>query len=466
MGDFGMENARFGDVVVVIPGIMGSTLRLGDDMIWSPSPGDALRALHVFRRHVRDVAVPSGTGDEPDPRVQPVAVMPDLHMLGGLWTVHLGYSVLCTWLQRQFDLIPVTDGGPPGNLLTFPYDWRLSNRYNGEKLFTKAEPVLDRWRRRAGTPADAKLILICHSMGGLVARWFLQECGGAAMTRKLITMGTPYRGALKALEQLGNGVRKGPRPFRIDLTEFARSLPSSYQLLPEYACVESPSGLQKVTPASLPPGTDADLVRDAMALHDQLDAKPLAADSTYILTGREQRTATTAGVEGDQIVVRYTIQGADEAGDGTVPTVGSVPHGMAPDSPGLFFAAEQHGALQSNRGVFDQLRGILTGRHEAHKAPAAARLDVWLPEVLDPGEDLRVSARIIGDPEPVAATVLNQAGAEMGSERMVTRDGELGVTFAGLGPGAYTVRVHGATPAAAAAVDPVTSAVLIWDETE
>jgi hypothetical protein len=26
--------------------------------------------------------------------------------------------------------------------------------------------------------------------------------------------------------------------------------------------------------------------------------------------------------------------------------------------------------------------------------------------------------------------------------------------------------VHGATPAAAAAVDPVTSAVLIWDETE
>ena len=466
MGDFGMENARFGDVVVVIPGIMGSTLRLGDDMIWSPSPGDALRALHVFRRHVRDVAVPSGTGDEPDPRVQPVAVMPDLHMLGGLWTVHLGYSVLCTWLQRQFDLIPVTDGGPPGNLLTFPYDWRLSNRYNGEKLFTKAEPVLDRWRNHPGTPADAKLILICHSMGGLVARWFLQECGGAAMTRKLITMGTPYRGALGALEQLGNGVRKGPWPFRLDLTYFARSLPSSYQLLPEYACVESPSGLQKVTPASLPPGTDADLVRDAMALHDQLDAKPLAADSTYILTGREQRTATTAGVEGDQIVVRYTIQGADEAGDGTVPTVGSVPHGMAPDSPGLFFAAEQHGALQSNRGVFDQLRGILTGRHEAHKAPAAARLDVWLPEVLDPGEDLRVSARIIGDPEPVAATVLNQAGAEMGSERMVTRDGELGVTFAGLGPGAYTVRVHGATPAAGAAVDPVTSAVLIWDETE
>ena len=461
-----MENARFGDVVVVIPGIMGSTLRLGDDMIWSPSAGDALRALHVFRRHVRDVAVPSGTGDGPDPRVQPVAVMPDLHMLGGLWTVHLGYSALCTWLQRQFDLIPVTDDGPPGNLLTFPYDWRLSNRYNGEQLFTKAEPVLDRWRKHVGPTTDAKLILVCHSMGGLVARWFLQECGGAAMTRKLITMGTPYRGALKALEQLGNGVRKGPRPFRIDLTEFARSLPSSYQLLPEYACVESPGGLQKVTQASLPPELDADLVSGAMDLHTQLDAQPLAADSTYLLTGREQRTATTARVEGEQIVVRYTIEGADEAGDGTVPTVGSVPAGMAPDSPGLFFVAEQHGALQSNRGVFDQLRGILTGRHEAHKAPAAARLDVWLPEVLDPGEDLQVGARIIGDPEPVSVTVLNQAGAEMRSERMLTREGELGTTFSGLAPGAYTVRVHGATPAAAAAVDPVTSAVLIWDDTE
>ena len=55
-------------------------------------------------------------------------------------------------------------------------------------------------------------------------------------------MGTPHRGALNSLEQLVNGVRKGPGPFRVDLTEFARSLPAAYQLLPEYACLESGAG--------------------------------------------------------------------------------------------------------------------------------------------------------------------------------------------------------------------------------
>jgi pimeloyl-ACP methyl ester carboxylesterase len=459
-----MQNEPFSDVVVVIPGIMGSTLRLGDKLVWSPSAGSVLRALDVFRHHVEEVAVPPGTGDGPDPRVQPVAIMPDLHMLGGFWTVHLGYTALCTWLQQQFALTPVTDDGPPGNLLTFPYDWRLSNRYNGRELFKRVDPILDRWQKQRGPAADARLILVCHSMGGLVAQWFLQECGGTEMTRKLITLGTPYRGALEALEQLVNGVRKGPRPFRVDLTSFVRSLPSAYQLLPEYACIESPRGLMKTTETSLPTDVTSELVTDAMLFHQQLAAKPLALDSTYVLTGREQRTATTAQVRGDGIVAQYTIEGADEAGDGTVPTVGSVPSGVAPDSPSLFFVAEHHGALQSNHGVFDQLHGILTGRHEEHRGPGATRLDVSVPDVLDRGEDLHVSARILGDLEPIVATILDETGAEVDSQRMVTQDDEIGTTFAGLDPGGYTVRVHGAGPTAEATVDPVTSAVLIWDD--
>jgi hypothetical protein len=36
-------------------------------------------------------------------------------------------------------------------------------------------------------------------MGGLIARWYIEQCGGAAITRKLIALGILYRGAARAL---------------------------------------------------------------------------------------------------------------------------------------------------------------------------------------------------------------------------------------------------------------------------
>src|SRR5262249_40000667 len=129
-------------------------------------------------------------------------------------------------------------GAPPGNLLPLAYDWRLPNRYTARCITRKIQPALERWRAQGGPYADARVGLVCRSMGGLVARWYLDPCGGAAVARKLITLGTPYRGAAKALEQLVNGVRPGVGPLAADLTGFALSLPSMHQLLPAYACLE------------------------------------------------------------------------------------------------------------------------------------------------------------------------------------------------------------------------------------
>jgi hypothetical protein len=83
-------------------------------------------------------------------------------------------------------------------------------------------------------------------MGGLVARWYVEREAGWQITRRLITMGTPYRGAFKALDQLSSGVRPGKWKAQLDLTPVARSMPSMYQLLPEYGasapiCCERPS---------------------------------------------------------------------------------------------------------------------------------------------------------------------------------------------------------------------------------
>ena len=109
---------------------------------------------------------------------------------------------------------PPRSGAPPGNLLPVPYDWRLSYRYNGQRLARLVEPALERWRAQGGPYADAQVVFVCHSMGGLIARWYIEQCGGAEITRKLITLGTPYRGAARALDQLVNGAHQGLGPFR------------------------------------------------------------------------------------------------------------------------------------------------------------------------------------------------------------------------------------------------------------
>ena len=108
------------------------------------------------------------------------------------------YDGLCATLRS-------TVKNPAQQFLKFPYDWRASNRWAAEALDAFIRPKLHDWRKGDGG-ADAKLWLVCHSMGGLVARYFLEHLGGAAITRRLITLGTPHRGSPKALGALVNGI--------------------------------------------------------------------------------------------------------------------------------------------------------------------------------------------------------------------------------------------------------------------
>ena len=61
------------------------------------------------------------------------------------------------------------------------------------RLKEQTDRWLWEWRRES---PEAKLILVGHSMGGLVARYFLECLEGWRDTRQLVTFGTPYRGSL------------------------------------------------------------------------------------------------------------------------------------------------------------------------------------------------------------------------------------------------------------------------------
>ena len=56
--------------------------------------------------------------------------------------------------------------------------------------------------------ADRSIDLVGFSMGGLVARFYLQRLGGASRTRRLITIGSPHNGTWTAYVRSSPGVRQ------------------------------------------------------------------------------------------------------------------------------------------------------------------------------------------------------------------------------------------------------------------
>ncbi|MDN0194420.1 hypothetical protein [Streptomyces sp. S.PNR 29] len=454
------------DLVVVLPGITGSTLRSPDGLVWSPSAGSLLRAIKSLGRTLTRLRLPEGIGDEhPDDGVQPVALMPDLHLVPGVWTPLKGYDLLLERLRSLgYRESPDQPDAPPGNLLPVPYDWRLSNRYNGRRLATLVEPALERLRAQGGPYADARLVFVCHSMGGLVARWYIEHCGGAEITRKLITFGTPYRGAAKALDQLVNGVRRGIGPLSVDLTAFARSMPSLHQLLPEYAFIENSGALAKTTEVTVPE-LDQGQTTDAMRFHTQLNdaeaARPSALTATHAIVGIHQNTATTARITTDGVTLLDTYNADHLFGDGTVPLVAASRPGVPMDSNTLRRVPDHHGNLHRNPAALDELEGVLAARDIVVRAPATEHLRLDVPELITAEEDLTVRVTAVsGERTAVRLTVSDEAGRLEQARVVIAGADPVEAVLDGLPPGAHTVDAVGTAPGSRIA--PVSATTLKW----
>jgi pimeloyl-ACP methyl ester carboxylesterase len=453
------------DLVVVLPGIMGSTLRHNGRLVWAPSAGAALRAIATFAGSIKALQLPADIGDsDPHDGVEPVALMPDRHLLPGIWTPIKGYDRLLARLRTLgYRDVDKRYDAAAGNLLQAPYDWRLSCRHNGRWLATIVEPALERWRAQGGPYADAQLVFVCHSMGGLVARWYIERCGGAALTRKLITLGTPYRGAAKALEQLVNGVHRGIGPLAIDLTNFARSLPSLHQLLPEYACITDGKALAKTTEITIPELRSGDL-QDAMLFHSDLrDAesrRPASLTTTHAILGTNQPTATTAHINNGRVILEDTYQDDNLFGDSTVPIVGACRSDVPMNSNTLRRVPDKHGNLHRNPAALDELEGILTAKNIQVRAPTAIQLRVALPELILAGESLPVTITLDSAQIALRVTVTDETGSLVEARVVRPRNSTATTTIEDLRPGAYSVDVTGlqTTPP----VIPVSSDVLVW----
>lgn len=193
--------------IIFLPGFMTSEISEGSRRLWPPE--NAASAPADFRRMVI-----AGGPAEPRDGLTANRIMPD-------------YDGFVTALGAQ------------GSVHPFPYDWRQSVFASAARLdrFIADEPALRDARR---------IVLVAHSMGGLVATAFAQNPAGAfrhsARVAKLITMGTPYLGSVQTVLDARNGIELAPGSIMpaAAYQQWTNSFPGFYEMLPAY--LDGPGG--------------------------------------------------------------------------------------------------------------------------------------------------------------------------------------------------------------------------------
>jgi hypothetical protein len=446
------------DVIVLIPGIMGSVLTRRGKAIWSPTAAAPLAALSS---QYNDLKLSQDTSEDRDvDGVEAPELVRFPHVIPDFWNIDAYTSITDTIVDRF-----KVRGGE--NYFEFPYDWRRDNRASARKLKRLSHGWLQNWRNRSGSH-DARLILVCHSMGGLIARYFLEVLEGWRDTRMLITFGTPFRGAAKALTTLANGIQFRFVPYRENLEDSIRSFTSVYQLLPYYKCCELHPGSTRVGIGDLVGVRSLDLakIKSALNFHDEIrssidlnrrlpeySARAVHqtthhAYSFASIVGIEQRTTVFAGVESGTVRPQ-TLDGYD-GGDGTVPRGAAIPWELEINEA-EFNVSGQHSMLMRNREALEHFGGVLSGltlsslRSGPVPGLALNSLDAYqrmqpiefeiIPRESAQVADLNIDVSAAGNGRTIKPMRVTKRGATFHAE------------FSPLAPGVYRARASASTSA-------------------
>ena len=428
---------RSRDAVVVVPGIMGSELI-------ESATGNVLWGLADPGWYVS--AWTSGASLK--------ALAPDDAEQAG----HYG-RVTATRLLRFPAFAPVLAGFEPYTrlmkalravavhpdaVIEFPYDWRLPVAHNATLLADVAHHHLLTWREHPaciesakhepGGHDPARLVLVAHSMGGLLTRHLTLVPGIAEEIRATVTLGTPFFGAPKAVQILASG-RGAPMPMqRSRLRELAQHLPGLYDLLPVYRCVSTgkpasaDSGARRLTPQDIAGlGANADLAARSFAWHEQISTVPVTGHIQVV--GAAQPTVQALTIEAGTVTGHhYTLRpGAagvefvNLGGDGTVPRESA----QLPDLPAMALA-QSHGAIASTSEAVLIALDVLTDRRTG-PWQGAGELGLDLPDVVDAGRPFEIGVTGADRTHDVTCRIIDVAtGLQVDAPRLVsTGDGVL-----------------------------------------
>jgi pSer/pThr/pTyr-binding forkhead associated (FHA) protein len=193
--------------VIFVPGFMGSELWLGSQRVWPD-----VRTL--FKNPELFAYKPENNNIEARGLLGEVVLVPNLVKLEQ-------YNRLGDYLVEEL-------GYERGNdFFEFAYDWRQDVRISAHQL----GHAIERWK------IEPPFILMAHSLGTLVSRYYVERLGGKDKVRRVLLMGGPHSGT----PFIATSLVLGPNllPFGImseRLRQVLGTFPSCYQILPTYPC--------------------------------------------------------------------------------------------------------------------------------------------------------------------------------------------------------------------------------------
>ena len=338
------------DPVIIIPGIVGTELYNGDDLIWLDLWRLAYWVDDYFLTENLSLSNEGGSINN----IQTGDIIKDKEFL------KYKTDIFGSLIQD----ITANNYQENQNLFLFPYDWRLDLDETKNLLNKKIEDI----KLQTG---KSKVNIIAHSMGGLLTKAYLNSYGKEDIG-KLIFIGTPHLGAPKAGKILLEGDRLGIPWLEEDrIQEIAENSPALHELLPNQTYFNEFQGyfrkyklfgdnplmnygetkdffLNKKDKNSL-------MFQKAEDFYSQsLDDFNFSGIEAYNITGC--KTSTQAAYSFD--IFGEIGQTGYTSGDGTVPMV-SADHITIPSQNKFYVKDGNHAELPSTNGVKDLILGIL-----------------------------------------------------------------------------------------------------------
>lgn len=334
------------DILVFVPGLLGSELYDGENKVWPGSGWDAVRG---FSRD--EFACLLKLDLEPRSIVRTA--------VGGIVSVYEDWLRYFRGMRRQADNSPMFSEDA-GTLITVPYDWRKPCELASERLASIVETVV------ANHGVGANIHIVAHSLGGLVARHYLQNEAfvgrrGFSQVKTFVTFGAPHNGAPIALAG-ALGLHKTTF-LSTDQSKTLANDPRFTSLYQTFPRPNYPLIWERKSSGHLLPRTlqDRDFATKVLKLTDTgydsyLNFRASIDDKNYpkglrrfVLIGTRYETMTHFYWTGGELIAAST----QDAGDGTV----SIPAALLADAQ-CQFTGESHVNLiraVESKNVFAEL---------------------------------------------------------------------------------------------------------------
>ncbi|MCF6274935.1 MAG: DNA/RNA non-specific endonuclease [Robiginitomaculum sp.] len=224
-----------------------------------------------------------------------------------------------------------------------PFDWRKPAYDTGAKIYEKLK-----------ADGDTDVTLVCHSMGGLVARRIAELDGQKDIVSRVITLGTPNRGSYAPFEVLRLVSPALKNIAKLDLIhterqiahDVLRGFPGLLEMLPSEDMRET-----NLFDLNIWPKTSGVRPTKTKLTKAQANKRKLVApDDRFIqVVGMNEQTVQSVIIRGEKV-----FYNRDMDGDGTVPRdlaeMGDIPR---------YYYDGKHGSLPGYRTIIKAVKDLI-----------------------------------------------------------------------------------------------------------